>query len=64
MTGEETAGEPAWSGRPVARLIGRILALITAFLALLLCGGGLHGQAPRVMPSQAVPCPLSPLPCR
>jgi hypothetical protein len=52
-----------WPGRPLARLVGRILALITAFLALLLCGGGLHGQLLRRAPLQAVPCPLSPVPC-
>lgn len=48
----------------MTRLIGRILALITAFLALLLCGGGLHGQAPGPRPSQSVPSPFIPIPCR
>ena len=53
-----------WPGRPVARLIGRILALITAFLALLVCGGRLYGQQAAPRPAQAVPVPPCPVPCR
>ena len=61
----ETAGaDETWNGRPVARVIGRVLALIAAFLALLICGSGLlHGQPVR----RPVPSParlLAPLPCR
>jgi hypothetical protein len=61
----ETAGaDEPWRGRPVARLIGRVLALVAAFLALLICGSGLlHGQSARrvaTSPSRL----LAPLPCR
>ena len=61
----ETAGaDETWNGRPVARLIGRVLALVAAFLALVICGSGLlHGQSAR----RLVPSPsrlLAPLPGR
>jgi hypothetical protein len=48
----DSASAETWRGRPVARLVGRVLALITAFLALLICGSGLlHGQLPHRLPS-------------
>ena len=64
-----SAADPAgadetWRGRPVARLIGRVLALVAAFLALLICGSGLlHGQSSR-RPAPSPSPLLAPLPCR
>jgi len=59
----ETAGaDETWNGRPVARVIGRVLALIAAFLALLICGSGLlHGQSVLTSSPSRL---LAPLPCR
>jgi len=61
---DPAGADETWPGRPVARLIGRVLALVAAFLALVICGSGLlHGQSARPLgpsPSRL----LAPLPCR
>jgi len=47
-----------WPGRPAARVIGRVLALIAAILTVLFWGCVLQGQSARRVPVHANPHPF------